>query len=129
MKTFSKETELFVRIVIIKRKRKIKNKTLNQNQQPNVDKFNKNRTLMTAFSNFGKTYLMIYFLLQKQEPVDIIKRLLHHCSNIKAQTSDEIQLKENYENGFVVSDDMLLSKQESKIYLFFSRGRHNNIDI
>ena len=34
-----------------------------------------------------------------------------------------------YENSVVVLDDMLLSKQESNINLFFTRGRHNIIDI
>ena len=32
---------------------------------------------------------------------------------------DEIQQSENYENSTVVFDDMLLSKQESNIDLFF----------
>ena len=49
--------------------------------------------------------------------------------NIKAQTSDETQRLENYENNTVVFDDMLLSKEESNIDLFFTRARHNNIDI
>ena len=48
---------------------------------------------------------------------------------IKAQKSDEIQPLNEYENSVVVFDDMLLSKQESNIELFFTRGRHNNIDF
>ena len=48
---------------------------------------------------------------------------------MKAQTSDETQSVENYENDTVVLDDLLLSKQESNIDLFFTRGRHNNFDI
>ena len=32
-------------------------------------------------------------------------------------------------NSTIVSDDMLQSKQESNIDLFFTGARHNNIDI
>ena len=50
---------------------------------------------------------------------------LNQYPNIKAQASDEIQALENYENSTVVFDDMLLSKQESNIDLFFTGGRHS----
>ena len=90
---------------------------------------NSHRTLVIGFSNCGKTYLMNHILLQKQEPIFIITKSLNQYPNIKAQTSDEIQPVDHYENSIVAFDDMLLSKQESKINLFFTRGRHNNIDI
>ena len=90
---------------------------------------NSNRTLIIGFSGCGKTYLMNHILFQKQEPIFIITKSLNQYPNIKAQTSDEIKPLENYENSNVVFDDMLLSKQESNIDLFFTRGRHNNIDI
>ena len=48
---------------------------------------------------------------------------------MEAQTSDEIQLTEIYENRTVVFDDMLLSKQASEIDLIFTRGRHSILDI
>ena len=63
---------------------------------------------------------MNYILLQKQEPIFIITKSLYQYPNIKAQTSDEIQPLENYENSTVVFDDMLLSKQQSNIDLFFT---------
>ena len=88
-----------------------------------------NRTLIIGFSNCGKTYLMNHILHQKQEPIFIITKSLNQYPNIKAKTSDEIEPLEHYENSTVVFDDMLLSKQESNIDLFFTRGRHNNIDI
>ena len=71
---------------------------------------------------------MNYILLQKQEPIFTITKSLYQYPNIKAQTSDEIQPLENYENSTVVFDDMLLSKQQSNIDLFFTWGRHNNIN-
>ena len=82
-----------------------------------------NRTLIIGFSNCGKTYLMNYILLQKQEPIFIITKSLNQYPNIKARTSDDIQPLVNYENSIVFFDDMLLSKQESKIILFlYSRA-------
>ena len=59
----------------------------------------------------------------------LITKSLNQYPNIKAQTSDEIQPLENFENSTVIFDDMLLSKQESNIDLFFLRGRHNTVDI
>ena len=90
---------------------------------------NNNRTLIIEISNCGKTYLMNYILHQKQEPIFIIKKSLNQYPIIKAQSSDEIELEENYENSTVSFDDMLLLKQESNIDLFFTRRRHQNIDI
>ena len=72
---------------------------------------------------------MNHVLHKKQEPIFIITKLLNQYPNIRAQTSDEMEPLEIYENKTVVYDDMLLSKQESNIYLFFTRGRHNNIDF
>ena len=92
-------------------------------------KSNNNRTLIIGFSNCGKAFLMNHILFQKQEPFFIITKSLNQYPKIKAQTSDEIQPLEHYENSTVVFDDMLLSKQESNIDLFFTRGRHNKIDI
>ena len=116
--------------------------TLIQNQHPKTDNINeddkkkkkfvdsvKNRTLTIEVSNCGKTYLMNHILYQKQEPIFIITKSLNHYLNINAQTSDEIEPLENFENTSLVFDDMLLSKQESNIDRLFTRGRHQNIDI
>ena len=99
-------------------------------QQPKIENVNniKNRTLIIGFSNYGKTYLMNHILLQKQEPIFIITKSLNQYPNIKAQTSDEIQPLNEYENNTLAFDDMLPSKQESNIDLFFTRGRHSNFD-
>ena len=111
---------------MIKKKRKVVNSV---NKTKVVDSVNNNRTLIIGFSNCGKTYLMNHILHQKQEPIFIITKSLNQYPNIKAQTSDEIQPLNEYENSVVVFDDMLLSKQESNIDLFFTRGRHKKLDI
>ena len=105
------------------------NKNTRKTRGKVVNSVNNNRTLIIGFSNCGKTYLMNYFLHQKQEPIFIITKSLNQYRSIKAQTSDEIQPLIEYENSTVVFDDMLLSKQESNIDLFLTRGRHKNFDI
>ena len=92
-------------------------------------KSSNNGTLFVGFTNCGKTYLLNYFLHQKQEPILIITKSVNQHPNIKAQTSGEIQPLEIYENSMVVFDDMLLSKQENNIDMFFTQGRHKNTDI
>ena len=85
-----------------KRKGKSNNNynTLIQNYQPKFDKVNnkKNPALKKRLSNCGKTYLMNYILLQKQEPIFRITKSLNQNPNIKAQTADEIQPLENHQN-------------------------------
>ena len=72
---------------------------------------------------------MKYILLRQQEPIFIFTKSLNQHPKINAQTADGIQHLENFENITVVFDDMLLSKQASILDLFFTRGRHNKIDI
>ena len=90
---------------------------------------NNNRTLVIGFSNCGKTFLMNQIQLLKQGPFLMITKSLNQYTNIKAQTSDEIQPSTEHETSTVVFDDKLLSKQESNIDLFFTRGRHIKIDV
>ena len=106
--------------------------TLTRNQQSKIDNIvntNNNRSLINGCSNCGKTYVMNCFLLQKQEPVFIITKTINQYPNIRAQTSDEFQPLENYENSTVVLDDRLPSIKESNTDLFFTLGQHSNIDI
>ena len=45
------------------------------------------------------------------------------------EISDEIKPLNEYENGIIVFDDNLGSSNSRFIDQFFSRGRHNNLDI
>ena len=76
------------------KRRKNKNRTLIKNQQTKIDKVknNKNsRTLIIAFSNSCKTFLMNHILHQNQKPFFKIAKALNQYPNVKAQTSDQIQ--------------------------------------
>ena len=118
------------------RRRNNNNNTLIQNQQSKSDNNNeadkKKRKVVDTVDGkkrtLSKTYLINHILHQKQEPISSFTKSLNQYPNIKAQASDEIQPLEKYENSTVVFDDMLLSKQKNNIDLFFTRGRHNNID-
>ena len=72
---------------------------------------------------------MNHLLHQKQEPVFKNTKSLNKYPKIKSQSSDISETLQIYENSTVGFDDMLLLNQESNIGLFFTRGRHNNIDI
>ena len=118
-------------------KRKDKNNTVppntitapyQQTKFENINNNKNNRTLIIGFSNCGKTYPINQNVFQKQEPIFIGTKSLSPYPNINAQTLDEIQPLEQYENSTVVFDDMLPSNQESNIDLFLTRGCHNNID-
>ena len=104
------------------------NNTGKNKNNPKVPDSVNNRTFFIGYSNFGKTYLMNHILLKKDPSVIITKSLIQYPI-INAQTLNEIEPLQNYENSTVVFDDMLLSKQESNIDLFFTRGRHNNTDL
>ena len=59
---------------------------------------------------------MNYILLQKQEPIFTITKSLYQYPNIKAQTSDEIQPLENYENHHLLNNKVFcLIKLSKKI--------------
>ena len=90
---------------------------------------NENPTLIKKFSKCGKIFLMNHILQQKREPFFMFTKSLNQNPNIKAQTSDEIESLEYYENNTVVFDEMLLSKQESIIDLLFTRSHLNDVDI
>ena len=53
------------------------NESSTSHQHPKLDNKNYNRTLEMDFSNCGKNYLIIYILLQKQEPIFIITKSLN----------------------------------------------------
>ena len=75
-------------------------------------------SLIIGFSNCGKTYLVIYFLLQKQELFNLITKSIKKYPNIEAQISDEIQPLDRYENNTVYFDGVLLPIQASNFDLF-----------
>ena len=100
----------------------------------NVDNNNNNRTLLSGPSFSGKTYLMLKILsrLPDRDIYIITKSPPEQYSNSKIkikEISDEIKPLNEYENGIIVSDDILGSSSSRFVDRFFIRGRHNNLDI
>ena len=123
-------------------KRKNNNVTLPTNkintsyQQPNVENVNKkdsnfenHRHVIIGPSNVGKTYYMLKVLekIDNQRPIHIITRSPNQYPNYK--TSNEIKPINKYKGSVVIFDDMLGAKNSSQIDEFFTRGRHEDLDV
>ena len=70
-----------------------------------------------SFSNCGRTFILNFIAIQKQEPLSISAKSIYRYLKIKAQTSVEIQALGFYELCTVGFDDMLLSKQGDNMNL------------
>ena len=116
------------------------NRRKNNNTTPNVENVNnKNNDIVSKFenhrhviigpSNVGKTYYMLKILekMDNKRPIHIITRSPNQYSNHK--TSNEIKPINKYKGSIVIFDDMLGAKNSSQIDEFFTRGRHEDLDV
>ena len=124
-------------------RRKNNNNTITENeidttpQQPKIDKiinkivskFENHRHVVIGPSNVGKTYYMLKILekMDNKRPIHIITRSPNQYPNHK--TSNEIKTKNKYKGSVVNFDDMLGAKNSSQIDEFFTRGRHEDLDV
>ena len=88
------------------------------------------RILIVGRPECGKTFLMLSVL--KDEKLDdfclICKANTQYPSKNHNQSSELLPL-EDYGNETIVFDDMLGSKEAKNIEPFFTRSRHQNLDI
>ena len=112
------------------------NKINTSHQQPDIENVDKNvlkienhRHVVIGPSNVGKTYYMIKILekIGNQRQIHIITRSSNQYPNYK--TSNEIKPINKYKGSVVIFDDMLGAKNSSQIDEFFTRGRHEDIDV
>ena len=105
-------------------------------EKPKIDNVNKNvstyenhRHVIIGPSNVGKTYYMLKVLekIGNQRPIHIITRSPNQYPNYK--TSTEIKPVNKYKGSVVIFDDMLGAKTSSLIDEFFTRGRHEDLDV
>ena len=121
-------------------RRKNNNNTITENeidttpQQPKIDKIINNN--VSKFENViigprkvGKTYYMLKVLEKtgNKRPINIITRSPNQYPNYK--TSNEIKPMNKYKGSVVIFDDMLGAKNSSQIDEFFTRGRHEDLDV
>ena len=114
----------------------VQNEITISHQQPIIENGNNsnNRTLLVAPSFSGKTYLMLKILSRMidRDFYIITKSPPEQYTNSKIRIKeirDEIKRLNEYENGIIVSDDILGSSKSRFIDQFFIRGRHNRLDI
>ena len=123
--------------------RKNNNNTITENeidttpQQPKIDKiinnnvstFENRANVIIGPRNVGKTYYMIKVLekIGNKRPIHIITRSPNQYPNHK--TSNEIKPINKYKGSVDIFDDMLGAKNSSQIDQFFTRGRHEDLDV
>ena len=101
----------------------------NNNNNDIVSKFENHRHVIIGPSNVGKTYYMLKVLekIGDQRPIHIITRSPNQYPNYK--TSNEIKPINKYKGSVVIFDDMLGAKNSSQIDEFFTRSRHEGMNV
>ena len=79
--------------------------------------------------NVGKTYYMLKILekIGNKKPIHLITRSPNQNPNYK--TSNEIKPLKKYKGSVVIFDDMYGARNSSQIVEFFTRGRHEELDV
>ena len=108
---------------------KNKEKPKIDNVNNNVSTYENHRHVVIGPSSVGKTYYMLKILekIDNKRPIHIITRSPNQYPNYK--TSNEIKPINNYKGSVVMFDDMLGAKNSSQIDEFFTRGRHEDLDV
>ena len=109
-----------------KKKLKINN---NKHNNPNLSTYENCANVVFAPRNVVKTYYMLKVLekISNQRPINIINRSPNQNPNYKTNT--EIKPINKYKGSVVIFDDMLGAKNSSQIDEFFTRGRHEDLDV
>ena len=109
--------------------------SVNKIEKPKINKINnvstyENRAnVIIGPRNVGKTFYMLKILekIGNQRPIHIITRSPNQYPNYK--TSTDIKPINKYKGSVVIFDDMLWAKNSSQIDEFFTRGRHEDLDV
>ena len=107
------------------------NNTIIKNEINNTNDSNlgNHRNVVIGPSGVGKTYYMLKVLerIGNKRPINIITRSPNQYTNYK--TSTDIKPINKYKGSVVIFDDMLGAKNSSQIDEFFTRGRHEDLDV
>ena len=114
------------------KEKKIEKPKIDNVNNPNnniVSKFENHRYVIIGPSNVGKTYYMLKVLekIGDKRPIHIITRSPNQYPNYK--TSNKNKPINKYKGSVVIFDDMLGAKNSSQIDEFFTRGRHEDLDV
>ena len=102
---------------------------VNNNNNDIVSTYENHRHVVIGPSSVGKTYYMLKILekIGNKRPIHIITRSPNQYPNYK--TSTDIKPINKYKGSVVIFDDMLGAKNSSQIDEFFTRGRHEDLDV
>ena len=95
----------------------------------NVSTYENRANVIIGPRNVGKTFYMLKILekIDNQRPIHIITRSPNQYPNYK--TSTDIKPINKYKGSVVIFDDMLWAKNSSQIDEFFTRRRHEDLDV
>ena len=107
----------------------IENVGNNKDNNPNLSTYKNRANVVIGPRNVGKKFYMLKVLekIGKKRPIHIITRSPNHYPNYKR--SNEIKPINKYKGSIVIFDDMLGARNSSQIYEFFTRGRHEDLDV
>ena len=102
---------------------------VNNNNNDIVSSYENRANVIIGPRNVGKTYYMLKMLgkIGSKRPIHIITRSPNQYPNYK--TNNEIKPINKYKGSVVIFDDMLWAKNSSQIDEFFTRGRHEDLDV
>ena len=125
-----------------KKRRRNNNNNLIQNQQPKIDKINNNKDnnpKVSTYENYayvvigprnvGKTNYKLKMLekIGNKRPIQTITRSRNQYP--KYETNNEIKPFDHYKRSVGVFDDILGAGNCSQIDEFYTRGRHECLDV
>ena len=101
----------------------------NKDNNTNVSTYENHRHVIIGPSNVGKTYYMLKILekMDNKRPIHTKTRSPNQYPNYK--TSNEIKPINKYKGSIVIFDDMLGARNSCQIDEFFTRGRHEDLDV
>ena len=101
----------------------------NKDNNPNISTYENRANVIIGPRNVGKTFYVLKILekIGNKRPIHIITRSPNQYPNYK--TSNKITPINKYKGSVVIFDDMLGAKNSSQKDGFFTRGRHENLDV
>ena len=104
-------------------------KNKNKDNNTNVSTYENHRHVIIGPSNVGKTFYMLKVIekIGNQRPIHIITRSPNQYPNYK--TNNAIKPINKYKGSVVIFDDMLGARNSSQMGEFFTRGRHEDLDV
>ena len=101
----------------------------NKDKNPNLSTYENRANVIIGPRNVGKTFYMLKILekIGNKRPIHIITRSPNQYPNYK--TSTDIKPINKYKGSIVIFDHMLGARNSSQIDEFFTRGRHEDLDV